>query len=294
MARRHQPPARPQQQPSRGKAPKRKKGKSRLPLVAVLIAVILIIFSGILPRGNEGGDNGDDSFNRFISTARPNYDWNCLYSDNGQYYYWQDEQVVSRFGIDVSDSQGYIDWNAVASDNVEFAIIRCGYRGYSNGSVHGDEYFEWNIDNATKAGINVGTYFYSQALTEDEAREEAEFCLQMLDGRQLHYPVAYDFEKTSDGDGRADELSADQISANAEAFCEVIEDAGYDTIIYGNQNDLDQFNSKLRKRHGIWYAEYGSIPSSGHDFALWQYSNTGSIYGIDTDVDLDIDLSHVH
>lgn len=270
---------------------KKRKNRSRLPLVAVLVAVVLIVFSGILPAGRS--EINSTQGGGFISTARPDYDWDNLYSDNGRYYYWQNNQCVSRFGIDVSDHQGYIDWNAVSNDGVEFAMIRCGHRGYTTGSMQSDDYFDWNIENATKAGVDVGVYFYSQALTEEEARQEARFCLQMIDGRTLQYPVAYDFEKTSDGDGRADDLTADQISANAKAFCKVIENAGYDTIIYGNQTDLDSIDGSLRKAHGVWYAEYGSIPSSNHDFSLWQYSNTGSVNGIDTDVDLDVDLSKV-
>lgn len=226
------------------------------------------------------------------ATTSP-YDWTNLRDENGRYVYYVDGKAASRQGIDVSDSQGYIDWSQVAGDGIDFAIVRVGYRGTTQGDVHSDEYFDYNIDNAKKNGLDVGIYFYSQAVNEQEAREEAQFCLTELNGRSLQYPVVYDFEETATHDGRADGVSTEQATANARAFCETIEAAGYSVMIYGNQQDLSDYDQSLLEDYPVWYAEYGSLPTSNHTFTIWQYSNTGSVAGIDTDVDLDIDLSGV-
>lgn len=219
------------------------------------------------------------------------FDWTNLDTTDGRYAYYVDGNAVSRFGIDVSDSQGYIDWQQVANDGVEFAIVRVGYRGTSTGEVHVDEYFDYNIDSAKSNGIDVGVYFYSQAISEDEAREEAQLCLTEINNRKLQYPVVYDYEETEAHDGRADGISAEQAAANARAFCEAIEDAGYSAMIYGNPNDLSDYEQSVLDEYPIWYAEYGSLPTASHAFTMWQYTNQGSIAGIDTDVDLDIDLT---
>lgn len=267
--------------------------KSCLAVVAVCIAILCVIASSVFRCTSDSGDSSSSPEGGFFHIgSAPAYDWNNLNTVNGRYAYYANGTRVSRFGIDVSDSQGYIDWESVASDGVEFAMVRCGYRGISDGGVYEDQYFDYNIDSAIEQGIDVGVYFYSQATTEDEAIEEANKCLELIAGRELQYPVAYDFEDSLNGGGRADGVGLEQASANARAFCKVIEDAGYNTIIYGNQYDLYDYDSDLLDEKDVWYAEYGSVsPTSDHKFSIWQYTNEGSIDGIDTAVDLNIDLS---
>ena len=264
--------------------------RSCLIVFAVVLALICLLAASVARCTTTSESSPDSRFFHFGSEGT--YDWTCLNTVNGRYAYYADGTRLSRFGIDVSDSQGYIEWADVANDGVEFAMVRCGYRGITDGGVYEDQYFDWNIDNASAQGIDVGVYFFSQAISEEEAVEEANKCLEMIDGRKLQYPVAYDYEPSTTGGGRADSLSAEQASANARAFCKVIEDAGYSTMIYGNQHDLNDYESGLLDESEIWYAEYGTLaPTSNHRFSIWQYSNEGSIAGIDTAVDMNIDLS---
>lgn len=262
-------------------------------VLAIIVAVSCIVASSVLRfTSDDVQEPVDREF--FHTGAEGVYDWSKLNYVNGRFAYYDDGRRMSRFGIDVSDSQGYIEWADVAADEVDFAMIRCGYRGISDGGVYNDQCFEYNIESAMASGIDVGVYFYSQAITEEEAVEEAKLCLELINGRDLQYPVAYDFEESMSGNGRADGISVEQATANARAFCKVIEDAGYDTIVYGNQHDLNDYDPKMLDEMDIWYAEYGSsAPTSGHKFSIWQYSNEGSVDGISTVVDLNIDLSAV-
>lgn len=266
--------------------------RSCLIVFAILLALLCMLASSLARCNAPAGGDSDSRFFHFGSEGT--YDWSCLDVVNGRYAYYADGTRLSRFGIDVSDSQGYIEWADVANDGVEFAMVRCGYRGITDGGVYEDQYFDWNIDNASAQGIDVGVYFFSQATSEEEAEEEARKCLEMIDGRELQYPVAYDFEPSTTGGGRADSIGIEQASANARAFCKVIEDAGYSTMIYGNQHDLNDYESGLLDESEIWYAEYGTFePTSNHRFSIWQYSNEGTVAGIDTAVDMNIDLSAV-
>ncbi len=134
-----------------------------------------------------------------------------------------------------------------------------------------------------------GVYFFSQATSEQEALEEAEYVLNLINGAGVTYPVVYDQEPVTDSSGRANNLSADQLTKNAQTFCKRIEQAGYTPMVYGNQYDLSRLNID-QINAAVWYAEYTDThPNSNyHDFVMWQYSHTGKVNGIKTDVDMDI------
>ena len=167
------------------------------------------------------------------------YDWSGLERSGDRLAFRENGEVRSQLGVDVSDHQGAIDWSAVASDGVDFAFVRVGNRGYTEGALYADTRYAENIDNATSAGLDVGAYFFSQAVSVEEAREEAEFVLRLLAGRYLALPVAYD---RADLGGRP-----------------------------------------------VWFAEYDAAePHAQFDFAIWQYTNGGSVAGIDTAVDLNL------
>ncbi|MDR2108765.1 MAG: glycoside hydrolase [Coriobacteriales bacterium] len=219
------------------------------------------------------------------------YDWDNLAQENGRFVYHEGGKQVSRTGIDVSSHQGAINWRSVAADGIDFAFIRLGYRGSSEGQVYLDQYFEDNYRGATEAGLPIGVYFFSQAINEAEAHEEAEFVLAALAGRALAYPVAYDFEPTGDGSGRANHLPRHQLTSDALAFCETIEAGGHRAMIYGNAGDISRYYLEVLKGRAIWFAEYdASYPSGQFDFSIWQYSNSGQVAGINTAVDMNIEL----
>lgn len=217
------------------------------------------------------------------------YDWTGLEAKGDRLSYSENGEIRSDLGVDVSSHQGAIDWQAVASDGIDFAIIRLGNRGYTEGSLYVDERFAQNIDGAAAAGLKTGVYFFSQAVSEDEAREEAALVLEQLAGRALDLPIAYDHEPVSDPAGRANHMTGAELAACARAFCERIEAAGYDTVVYGNKQDVARFGGDSLGDRPVWLAEYDAPqPTAQFDFVMWQYTNGGVVAGISTSVDLNI------
>lgn len=273
-----------------GRAQHKRPMRSQQPNKTALAVVLVILLVAMLFT-IRGCMKSHGEIDASRSTATSPFDWTNLTSENGRYAYSIDGEKVSRLGIDVSDAQGSIDWGQVADDGIDFAIVRVGYRGTTEGSIHADANFDYNIDEAKAAGLDVGVYFYSQAVSEDEAQEEARFVLSELNGRSLQYPIAFDFEETATHDGRADKIGSAQAAANARAFCREIESAGYKAVIYGNPQDLSDYDQTVLDEYPIWYAEYGSLPSMQRAFFMWQYTNEGSVAGVSTNVDMDLDLS---
>ncbi|MCD8160098.1 MAG: lysozyme [Clostridiales bacterium] len=193
------------------------------------------------------------------------------------------------YGIDLSAHQGEVDWAAVADSGVDFVMLRAGYRGYSTGGLSEDSRFAENLTGALEAGIQVGVYFFSQAVTAEEAEEEAAFVLALLDGQALDLPIAYDWEYITYDDARTDGLDAETVTACAAAFCAAIEEAGYDAMVYCN-GELGYLNYDLSALEGyeVWYAEYADSPGFAYAIAMWQYSSSGTVNGIAGDVDLDL------
>lgn len=191
-------------------------------------------------------------------------------------------------GIDVSKWQGEIDWNLVKDAGIEYAIIRCGYRGSVTGSLVEDPYFEQNIKGALAAGVKVGVYFFTQATNEVEAVEEASMVVSLIRDYDIEYPVFIDTEGAG-GNGRADALDVETRTMVCDAFCRTVENAGYDAGVYASRN---WYNSRLDtaslERYVIWLAEYRSVPIYKGYYQMWQYTSGGSVNGIAGNVDLNI------
>ena len=195
----------------------------------------------------------------------------------------------ARTGIDVSTHQKEIDWQAVAADGIDFAILRLGHRGYTEGGLFLDEAFARNLQGALDAGLEVGVYFFSQAITPQEAEEEAEYVLNALDGQELAFPVAFDWEAIPNDEARTDSLDGPTLTRCAAAFCKRVADAGYRPAVYFNRT-LGYLRYDLREltEYELWLAEYAAVPDFYYHFDLWQYSHTGRVDGIQGDVDLDL------
>lgn len=212
---------------------------------------------------------------------------------NGQVLgYEGDERYTYRLGVDVSHHQGVINWEKVKAAGYDFAFLRIGYRGYGKeGEICLDRQFARNIENAQAAGIDVGVYFFAQAINEKEAREEAEFVLGKLEGYELQLPVVYDPESILEDEARTDDVTGEQFTKNTAVFCELIEEAGYEPMIYSNMLwEAYQFDLEALSGYPVWYADYEAIPQTPYAFAFWQYTNTAKVNGIDGIVDLDIQL----
>ena len=192
-------------------------------------------------------------------------------------------------GVDVSKYQGVIDWNQVKASGIEFAIIRVGYRGYGSGVLVEDSMFKRNIQGAQAAGLKIGLYFYSQAINEAEAVEEASMVVSLCRGYNIQYPIYFDTEKVSGDTGRADTISRTQRTANAVAFCETIRNAGYTPGVYSY---ADWFYNKLNManltKYSIWIAQYRDQLSFDYNYDIWQYSSTGKVPGIPMDTDMNV------
>ncbi|MEG2071956.1 MAG: glycoside hydrolase family 25 protein [Oscillospiraceae bacterium] len=193
-------------------------------------------------------------------------------------------------GIDVSEHQGEIDWAAVRGDGVEFAIIRAGYRGFSEGELFEDAFFRKNIEGALAAGIKVGIYFFSQAISVAEAVEEADFLLKIIEGYKLSLPVFYDWERIGNGNtARTDEATSDMITDGALAFCSRVSAEGYEAGVYFYRS-LGYLEYELNRLAGLtfWAAAPGVAPDFYYEHRFWQYSYTGTVKGIATAVDLNL------
>ena len=219
------------------------------------------------------------------------YDWGKLQKQDGYLAYVKDGQTLSKLGIDVSEHNGKIDWQKVKDAGIEFSYIRAGYRGSQSPTVVSDDSFEVNFSGARDAGLQVGVYFDSMALTEEEAREEADYTCDLLGGAKIDYPIAFDMEPDNDDSERVQGMTTDQYTAIARAFCDECERRGYSAVVYGNQYELALYDRKALATFGFWYAEYESNPTTILRFGMWQYTKTGKVPGIETNVDIDLDLT---
>lgn len=201
--------------------------------------------------------------------------------------------ISKVYGIDVSYYQGNIDWKKVKNSGVEFVIIRVGYRGYgSAGTLVEDPKFKTYLDGAAKAGLKVGVYFYTQAITTAEAQEEAKFVLDRIKGYSLQMPVYYDIESVDYDTGRLDSagLSKAQKTALCTAFCDTIIKSGYSAGVYANYTWLNYYidGAGLGKKYPIWLAHYTSNTNYDQRMDMWQYSGSGTVSGISAYTDVNV------
>lgn len=192
-------------------------------------------------------------------------------------------------GVDVSEHQYDIDWSAVASAGIDYAIIRVGYRGYTAGGLMEDQYFRQNIQGALSNGIKVGVYIFSQAVNVQEALEEADFVLSRISGYDIQMPVYYDWEKIDDADARTDGLDPLILTDCTVAFCEKIKSCGYQPGVYFNRF-IGYYGFDLSKLtdYTFWVAVPGTFPDFYYSADMWQYSSTEIIPGIPTETDMNL------
>ena len=219
---------------------------------------------------------------------------NLTVLETGEYQYVENGQVTSYKGIDVSKFQGRIDWNAVAADGVEFAFIRVGNRGYGGGTILDDDGFERNVEGVTKAGIKVGVYFYTQALNEEELMEEVNYVLEKIAPYQIDCPVVYDVEMVGGEGGRMNALTAEERTHFTKLFCDSIQAAGYKPMIYMNlEMAALHLNLEELEEYDKWFAYYNPELYFPYAYDVWQYSENGTVSGIDGVVDMNISFKPI-
>lgn len=276
---------------------------------ALLVVVIIVISAVMLARGprtssvellEKDGNTAKvndmyegDMTIPYYDIRTNNYNPEDFEEKNGVVTYAGDSFV----GINVSQKAGEIDWNAVAESGVEFAMIRVGYRGNDKGRISLDSNFEANITGATEAGLPVGVYFYSKAVTDTEAEEEANFVLEQIRPYQMTYPVAIFWEYDRKDSGEVDEKSrtvrcnGDQVTGFIQTFLKKIKTVGYKTAFYADKKmGYESLDLSRLTDHDMWYAEYQPAPSFYYDYKMWQYTKDGEVPGISKPVPITISL----
>ena len=276
---------------------------------ALLVVVIIVISAVMLARGprtssvellEKDGNTAKvndmyegDMTIPYYDIRTSNYNPEDFEEKNGVVTYAGDSFV----GINVSQKAGEIDWNAVAESGVEFAMIRVGYRGNDKGRISLDSNLEANITGATEAGLPVGVYFYSKAVTDTEAEEEANFVLEQIRPYQMTYPVAIFWEYDRKDSGEVDEKSrtvrcnGDQVTGFIQTFLKKIKTVGYKTAFYADKKmGYESLDLSRLTDHDMWYAEYQPAPSFYYDYKMWQYTKDGEVPGISKPVPITISL----
>lgn len=271
--------------PRRPQRRTKKRSRRLALLILLLIAIIAAVAAGVLIYRAQHSIIKNELGLRNIEM-----DLSQLQT-GGTFYAYENsaDDVAASVGIDVSTYQGTVDWAAVKDAGVDYVIVRAAYRGYETGKIVPDDLYEQNIRDAADAGLHVGVYLYSQALSEDEAREEADYLLGLIEGLPIDYPVVYDQEEYTADQARTDGLTGEQATLNALAFCERVYDAGYIPMIYTN-NDWAQnmYDMERLDHYPIWYADYTAAPSLTGGFAMWQYTDSGQVPGVTGPVDLNL------
>ncbi len=209
--------------------------------------------------------------------------------ENNFITYSESGKVISKKGIDVSKYQGDIDWKKVKADGIDYAIIRVGYRGYGSGLIVEDENAKTNMKNANAAGVKIGVYFFSQAINEKEAVEEAEYVAKIIKKYDIDYPVVFDTEEISGDTSRTEELSVEDRTDITIAFCDKIEELGYKPMVYANIKwFVTALDMARLEKYDKWYAYYDSKLYFPYKISMWQYSDSGDVDGISGNVDMNI------
>ena len=251
-------------------------------IVTIVLALTMILTSSVYAFAAETKTTSEDEIlntwendSSKYSTAFSKYYHNPMFND-----------VVRRNAIDVSIFQYDIDWKKVKADGIDYAIIRIGGRYYGGGGLYPDDYFEKNYKEARAAGVKVGIYFYSQAKDEEEAREEVDYFMDILDGRDLDMPVYMDYECPSGS--RISKIDKTQGTKNVIAFCKAVESYGYEAGFYSYPAFINKYvnPSQISGTYAVWVAHYHKYCSYAYDYDMWQYTSGGKVNGISGRVDM--------
>lgn len=221
---------------------------------------------------------------------RNNYHFDRMIQ-NGELKYYTDEagNIVSKIGIDASKYQGNIEWNKVKASGIDFAMLRLGVRGYGSGKLVMDDLFYQNMEGAKENGIQVGVYFFSAAISEEEAVEEADFVADALSGYEIEMPVVFDTEPVFSEDSRIKDLTPDRLTSYTRAFCDRIKEHGFTPMIYANAKHLTcMLHLEELSDISLWYADYQEKPIYPYQYDMWQYTEHGRVDGIEGEVDLNV------
>lgn len=223
--------------------------------------------------------------------AKNSYDYTGLVYEEPYMRYYADGKKASRQGVKIDDNCGTVNFVQVEEDGIDYCIIRIGKRGYATGAISLDENYLTYMKEAKEAGLGIGVSFYSQAVNEAEAIEEANLVVQALQQAEIkpEYPVIFDMELVNNDSSRTEKLTKNQLTAITKAFCNTISQNGYTPAVYGNKYwllrklDLTQLSG-----YNIWLSKEGDVPDYPYEFAMWEYKQDAKIDGIAGNVSLSI------
>lgn len=237
----------------------------------------------VLPDGTEQWV----MINSYIK--KHNYDFLGLVKQEPIMKYYEDAENVSKMGIHLNKSSGNVNFNSLKSEGIDFVILRVAARGYQNGNITMDDKFEEYIAGAKAAGLEVGLSFYSQAITAEEAVEEANTLIGMIGENQIKYPIVFDMELVSNDSSRIEQLSKMNLTDIADTFCRTIKEAGYTPMIYGDKYWLlRKLDLTKLSDYDIWLSQEEEKPDYPYQFAMWEYTKNAEIKGVQGDASLSI------
>lgn len=262
-------------------------------LAAAVTAIIVFITKEEAPDPHEGQVYINDGFDMVWMTPLEGVDVSDIQQseitvEDGKPVY-TGAAYETKYGVDVSEHQWDIDWEQAATE-LDFAMIRLGYRGNTEGGLYEDPYYAANISGALENGLEVGVYFYSQAISVQEAIEEAEFVLERLEGYNVTLPVVFDWEKVeADYAVRTEGMDSTVLTDCAVAFCQTVQNAGYDACVYFNRHfGYYEYDLSRLTNYKFWVALPGDYPDFYYKCELWQYSFTSTVPGIEGDADMNM------
>ena len=223
--------------------------------------------------------------------AKNTYDYTKMEEKAGLKRYLENGKKISYVGVDISKQNGSVNFMSLKTAGVDYVMIRLGGRGYSSGQITLDENFKENIEGAIAEGLDVGIYFYSQAISQDEAIEEANFVIQNLEPYKgnVKYPVAFDMEYVANDEARIDGLSREDRTTIAASFLEGVKAAGYIPMFYGDKEWLiKEIDLAKLQNFDVWLTQEEDIPDYPYEYAMWQYTSTGVVNGVKGDANLNI------
>ena len=218
---------------------------------------------------------------------------NFVIEDGFMAYYNDEGEKISHVGVDLSYHNDKVNWDELANSPVEFVMLRCGYRGYTEGGIVNDEKFEQYAKAANEHGLKLGVYFFTQAITEEEAIVEAEHVIKLIEDYDISYPVAFDTELIDDEEARTNQadLSKEDLSKICIAFCERIKEAGYYPMIYASENWCRRrLDMTMLTDYDFWAPQYLEENDFIYDFTIWQYTESGAAPGIEGPCDLNVSM----
>lgn len=218
---------------------------------------------------------------------------NFRIEDGFMAYFNEEGEKISHLGVDLSYHQTKVDWQQLKDSGCEFVMLRCGYRGYTEGGLVKDEKFDEYAAACNEYDIPMGVYFFTQAISVEEAEREAEFVLSLIEDYEISYPVAFDTENVTDKNARTNinEITKELRSNMCIAFCEKVKEAGYYPMIYASENWIRRnMDVELLQEYDFWAPQYLEENDFMYDFTMWQYTEKGDIAGIEGEVDLNVSL----